>query len=291
MNDKRLMYIDIKTDTTIDDKSAKSFWNQGDNSFRFNFSVGSAVVQEEAETVEPSVSEASRPLQSSCFAFNFQIPPEVEDMATETPAVPSASSKHCSLDGSAVQDVGSHQEPSKSKKKKKSRKKKAPSAERTGDLGEPSVVEEDVELSAEEQLNRELDWCIEQLELGLNSQKATSRQKEEASRALKTLHSSKAPLVKKRQVMRAMAGDYRKKMEEEKSKQFRLIQTELSAAKVKPVSASPRKCVFNRRAEAKSTAAEQNLHKPQDGDSNLNTSTQDTFVFTASAEEFRFNFL
>ena len=48
---------------------------------------------------------------------------------------------------------------------------------------------------------------------------------EEASRALKTLRSSKAPLVKKRQVMRAMTGDYRKKMEEEKSKQFKLIQS------------------------------------------------------------------
>lgn len=47
---------------------------------------------------------------------------------------------------------------------------------------------------------------------------------EEASRALKTLRSSKAPLAKKRQVMRAMSGDYRKKMEEEKHKQFKLIQ-------------------------------------------------------------------
>lgn len=48
---------------------------------------------------------------------------------------------------------------------------------------------------------------------------------EEASRALKTLRSSKAPLAKKRQVMRAMTGDYRKKMEEEKSKQYKLIQS------------------------------------------------------------------
>ncbi|KAM8876841.1 UPF0488 protein C8orf33 homolog [Synchiropus picturatus] len=283
MNDRRLMFIDIKTDTTIDGNSAKSFWNQGDNSFRFNFCVDPAVVQKETETVPVSKS------QSSCFAFNFQIPPGEENMETETSAVPSVCSQHCTPDKSGSQDVGSHQEPSKSKKKKKPRKKKAPSVEKTQDLGEPSVAEEDVELTAEEQLNRELDWCIEQLELGLNSQKATSRQKEEASRALKTLHSSKAPLVKKRQVMRAMAGDYRKKMEEEKSKQFKLIQNELSAAKVKPV--SPRKCVFNRRAEAKSTAAEQNLQKPQDGDSNLNASTPDTFVFTASTEEFRFNFL
>lgn len=48
---------------------------------------------------------------------------------------------------------------------------------------------------------------------------------EEASRALKTLRSSKAPLPKKRQVMRAMTGDYRKKMEEEKKKQYKLIQS------------------------------------------------------------------
>lgn len=48
---------------------------------------------------------------------------------------------------------------------------------------------------------------------------------EEASRALKTLRSSKAPLVKKRQVMRAMTGEYRKKMEDEKKKQFKLIQS------------------------------------------------------------------
>lgn len=47
---------------------------------------------------------------------------------------------------------------------------------------------------------------------------------EEASRALKTLRSSKAPLAKKRQVMRAMTGDYRQKMEEEKKKQYKMIQ-------------------------------------------------------------------
>lgn len=48
---------------------------------------------------------------------------------------------------------------------------------------------------------------------------------EETSRALKTLRSSKAPLVKKRQVMRAISGDYRKKIEEERSRQFKLIQS------------------------------------------------------------------
>uniref|UniRef100_H3BW66 Zgc:112185 n=1 Tax=Tetraodon nigroviridis TaxID=99883 RepID=H3BW66_TETNG len=95
--------------------------------------------------------------------------------------------------------------------------------------------------SAEEQLNRQLDWCVEQLELGMKSLKTTPKQKEEASRALKTLRSSKAPLAKKRQVMRAMTGDYRQKMEEEKKKQYKLIQNELASAQVKVASDSPKK--------------------------------------------------
>uniref|UniRef100_H3C2D1 Zgc:112185 n=1 Tax=Tetraodon nigroviridis TaxID=99883 RepID=H3C2D1_TETNG len=101
----------------------------------------------------------------------------------------------------------------------------------------------DAELSAEEQLNRQLDWCVEQLELGMKSLKTTPKQKEEASRALKTLRSSKAPLAKKRQVMRAMTGDYRQKMEEEKKKQYKLIQNELASAQVKVASDSPKKKV------------------------------------------------
>lgn len=119
------------------------------------------------------------------------------------------------------------------------------------------LMSEYVFQSAEEQLNRQLDWCIEQLESGMRNQKSTPKQsttftifhitrpvkkicwdvitqtqipyflstEEEASRALKTLRSSKAPLAKKRQVMRAMTGDYRKKMDEEKSKQYKLIQS------------------------------------------------------------------
>ena len=53
---------------------------------------------------------------------------------------------------------------------------------------------------------------------------------EDASRALKILRSGKAPLAKKRQVMRAMTGDYRRKMEEERQKQLKLIQSGESSA-------------------------------------------------------------
>lgn len=48
---------------------------------------------------------------------------------------------------------------------------------------------------------------------------------EEALRAIKTLRSDKAPLVKKRQLMRAMFGDYRKKMQEEQCRELKLMET------------------------------------------------------------------
>lgn len=48
---------------------------------------------------------------------------------------------------------------------------------------------------------------------------------DEALRAIKTLRSDKAPLVKKRQLMRAMFGDYRKKMEEELCKELKVMES------------------------------------------------------------------
>lgn len=135
---------------------------------------------------------------------------------------------------------------------------------------------------------------------------------EEASRALKTLRSSKAPLVKKRQVMRAMAGDYRKKMEDESKKQYKLIQggkhhyirkvqsvkcveltnfslTEVASAQVKTTLESPKKCVFHRRAVGKpqtSATGEQ----PQQPDTQMTGQDAKPFVFTSSKEDFCFNF-
>uniref|UniRef100_A0A669PL93 Uncharacterized protein n=1 Tax=Phasianus colchicus TaxID=9054 RepID=A0A669PL93_PHACC len=76
---------------------------------------------------------------------------------------------------------------------------------------------------SDDQLQKEVDWCVEQLEIGLKTQKSTPKQVEEALRAIKTLRSDKAPLVKKRQIMRTIFGDYRKKMEEELCKQLKLM--------------------------------------------------------------------
>ncbi|XP_054247238.1 UPF0488 protein C8orf33 homolog [Indicator indicator] len=76
----------------------------------------------------------------------------------------------------------------------------------------------------DEQLWKEVDWCVEQLELGLKTQKSTPRQAAEAVQAIRTLRSDKAPLVKKRQLMRAIFGDYRKKMEEEWCRELKLME-------------------------------------------------------------------
>uniref|UniRef100_K7FED8 Uncharacterized protein n=1 Tax=Pelodiscus sinensis TaxID=13735 RepID=K7FED8_PELSI len=106
---------------------------------------------------------------------------------------------------------------------------------------------------SDEQLWREVDWCVEQLELGLRTHKSTPKQAEEAYRAIKTLRSDKAVLAKKRQVMRAMFGDYRKKMEEERQKQLKLMQEAAKSAEVTEVRENARRRsshIFRRRSEA-----------------------------------------
>lgn len=187
-------------------------------------------------------------------------------------------------------------------KKHKKKKKKAGDGKDSQQKGIKSTAEETskqetTELAPDEQLNRELDWCIEQLELGLRTQKTSSKQREEASRALKTLRSSKAPLVKKRQVMRAISGDYRKKMEEERARQFRLIQSAMTSARVTSVTEC--KPVFHRRTERNTqptdkTDQSQETHTLQGPrETNEHKETHDDtkpFVFTKTHEEFCFNF-
>ncbi|XP_009076601.1 PREDICTED: UPF0488 protein C8orf33 homolog, partial [Acanthisitta chloris] len=97
------------------------------------------------------------------------------------------------------------------------------------------------EQQSDDQLQREVNWCVEQLELGLKTQKPTPKQAEEALRAIRTLRSDKAPLVKKRQLMRAMFGDYRKKMQEELSRELKLMETAAKSARIVEVKGSIRR--------------------------------------------------
>ncbi|KAJ9595758.1 hypothetical protein L9F63_013077 [Diploptera punctata] len=72
--------------------------------------------------------------------------------------------------------------------------------------------------NAAQQFELELKWCIQQLEGVLSANKMNSRQVQDTTRSLTVLKSKNAPMVKKRQVMRASFGDYRAKMAEEEKK-------------------------------------------------------------------------
>ncbi|XP_063285060.1 UPF0488 protein C8orf33 homolog [Pelobates fuscus] len=192
--------------------------------------------------------------------------------------------------------------PSKKKKKKGSKGKgltgegqKVSKAETPNKETRGADSSSDASQSGGHELSRELDWCVEQLEIGLQRQKSTPKQVEEALRAIKTLRSEKAALVKKRQVMRAMFGDYRRKMEEERQKQLKLMQTAAQSARMKKVSTVQRQKtskVF--RQSIRKTCKNPNtapvtlaLDSPAEPEA---TSSQQIFVFRSSDEPFCFNF-
>ncbi|NXL49467.1 CH033 protein, partial [Podilymbus podiceps] len=142
---------------------------------------------------------------------------------------------------------------------------------------------------SDDQLWKEVDWCVEQLELGLKTQKSTPKQAEEALRAIKTLRSDKAPLVKKRQLMRTMFGDYRKKMEEERCKEMKLMETAAKSASIVEVKGNVRNknCQFIRKCSGACRKSQGSAGSPSESSRTLN---KGSFKFTTSQEEFRFNF-
>ncbi|XP_074138907.1 UPF0488 protein C8orf33 homolog isoform X2 [Sminthopsis crassicaudata] len=95
----------------------------------------------------------------------------------------------------------------------------------------------DAEEEQDEQLRlqRELDWCVEQLELGLKTQKSNPKQAEQVARAVRTLRSHRAELPKKRQVMRSLFGDYRARMEEDRKAALKAMEAAARSARVIPV--------------------------------------------------------
>ncbi|XP_045129909.1 UPF0488 protein CG14286-like isoform X1 [Portunus trituberculatus] len=100
------------------------------------------------------------------------------------------------------------------------------------------AVEEDAE--AAEKFKVELQWCVQQIEAAM--QKASIKEKEDMAKSHRTLTSSKASHIKKRQLMNSLFGDYRAKMVEEESK----MKTE--APKLKKHSAVPEKSMFLRKS-------------------------------------------
>ncbi|XP_013916682.1 PREDICTED: uncharacterized protein LOC106544817 [Thamnophis sirtalis] len=186
--------------------------------------------------------------------------------------------------------------PSKRKKKKKPPPSKVALIDKGGGdnkLGGQGTSEPAEMLQPEDQLKREIDWCVEQLELGLKTQKSSPKQTEEALRAIKTLRSKKAVLAKKRQVMRLMFGDYRAKMAEERQKQLKLLQTASKAAHITEVNEETQKKrsqVFRKSAEGARTF--QDLPEPSrcQPPASLRSTDPSSFKFRPSQEEFCFNF-
>uniref|UniRef100_A0A8C3V1M6 Uncharacterized protein n=1 Tax=Catharus ustulatus TaxID=91951 RepID=A0A8C3V1M6_CATUS len=139
-----------------------------------------------------------------------------------------------------------------------------------------------------EQLRKEVDWCVNQLELGLKTQKPTPKQAEEALRAIRTLRSDKAPLVKKRQLMRAMFGDYRKKMQEELCRELKLMETAAKSARIVELKGSIRKKngQFIRKCLGACRKSQGSAESHSESHRTLNTGL---FNFT-TPQEFCFNF-
>ncbi|XP_020780069.1 UPF0488 protein C8orf33 homolog [Boleophthalmus pectinirostris] len=299
MIEEKLVVIDTEhksINITQRKSDQQPLWTRSDNSFKFSFFQDNCPesLNQASSSSEHTVSQFTFTRQENfAFAFNFQIDPE-EDMNTEPSNGTSQNKQQCTeLENTSCEQSASSPNTSTSntskKKKKKTGKHKAVdnTTKEPKDTAAQEQGGESAEQSTEEQLQRQLDWCIEQLELGMRSQKASTKQKEEASRALKTLRSSKAPLVKKRQLMRAMAGDYRKKMEEEKTKQFKLIQNEIASAQLRAVSELPKKSSFHRKAGSKAPTSESNSNSNK---SDATVAPDKNCVFTPSNEEFRFNF-
>ncbi|TRY79410.1 hypothetical protein TCAL_07054 [Tigriopus californicus] len=65
---------------------------------------------------------------------------------------------------------------------------------------------------------QELGWCIGRLRDNLHSGTLSDKQAKEAVKTLKSLESPKAPIPKKRMLMRSTFGDYRAQMELENDK-------------------------------------------------------------------------
>ncbi|XP_033886009.1 UPF0488 protein C8orf33 homolog isoform X2 [Acipenser ruthenus] len=263
---------------------------------------GSGAPEESAETHPAPVSPGTLSFnpqepQSADFAFNFQIPSEEAEGQETAPQGTLPDPGKGSSVNPQVESQGGETKPSKKKKKKKASNKKQEADEtdvnkkqRVESQGKEASRAEQPALSSEQQLSRELDWCIEQLELGLKTQKSTPKQVEEAVRAVRTLRSSKAPLAKKRQVMRTMLGDYRKKMEAERLNQVKLMQTASKSARVSAVTKLPKSQVLHKRGNLKAREGPEEPGCSETSGEGAQSSSTERFTFTPAQEEFRFNF-
>jgi hypothetical protein len=93
--------------------------------------------------------------------------------------------------------------PKNTRKRNKKNKKSATAV--TAPTGEEDVPTENT-------YEFELEWCVNQVLIGLTTNEVDKHQFNESKKVLTTLLSKKAPLVSKRHLMRVCFGDYRQVM-------------------------------------------------------------------------------
>ncbi|KAH0954417.1 hypothetical protein HN011_009521 [Eciton burchellii] len=78
---------------------------------------------------------------------------------------------------------------------------------------------------AEDRFELELCWCIQQLEVNLANDKSQKKQTQNIGKYIQSLKNNSVPLIKKRQIMNNILGDYRKKMIEDERKLNKTVST------------------------------------------------------------------
>ncbi|NXD12431.1 CH033 protein, partial [Nothocercus nigrocapillus] len=211
-------------------------------------------------------------------------------VAESTPGEEAATGKAAADEAAQKKKKKKKQKASSSKKEKEEEEiNREAKAEVSRCLSKDASNQDETAQQSEDQLRKEVDWCVEQLELGLKTQKPSPKQAEEALRAIKTLRSDKAPLVKKRQVMRTLFGDYRRRMEEDWCQQLKLMQAATKSARIVEVKESIRRksCQVVRK---RSGACKKRQDSAESPSASPGTSNADSFRFTNSQEKFYFNF-
>nr|CAB3227192.1 UPF0488 protein C8orf33 homolog [Phallusia mammillata] len=156
-----------------------------------------------------------------------------------------------------------------------------------------SLKESNSPLSTDEQLQKEINWCVEQLRMGVFTLKASEKQVQNSERILKILTSTKAPLVKKRQVMHQTFGDYRKKIQETERKWEKDALKQRGDFKIKTKTATGGQGQFlhvsnSAQGAVKQTAAKQEISHIPNMENKVEL--QDTQSESLSDNMFRFNF-
>jgi len=160
---------------------------------------------------------------------------------------------------------------------------------------EPEIPEDIVT-----QFEVELCWCVQQLQDALNGGKLSQKVAEDTAKNLKILTSPKAPLIKKRQVMKMSLGDYREKMQKEEQKLLLAAQqikftptsgTVVKSSFVKKAAllSSGKDFRFNFSAPAEDSNAKESHSAPKTEEPHSAPKVQSNFQ-ESSGSPFKFNF-